>query len=224
MIQLVSPDLSIEAQAGSCLLFVQNVYGAPAQYKSAWAAWNGTSLKHSDGLPDVSVPVWFSHYGFYGEPGQEVYDNWGHVVAYVPSRGFLSSPAKGYGQQWLATIEEVERTFNSKYVGWSEDINGLQVAKKSDDIPEEDEMPNSQYFIASSNNKSGTIKKGDIWVRGFPGAPLTALTSGQAHDWFALQMLDFNARNVYSKDGAWFDAAFAEDVQAANLTKKVHGA
>lgn len=86
----------------------------------------------------------------------------------------------------------------------------------------DDEVPSSQYFIASSNNASGTVKQGDVWVRGFPGAPLTALTAGQAHDWFALQKLDYNAPGVYSKPGSWFDLAFAEDNTSAALTKKVH--
>jgi hypothetical protein len=114
-----------------CLRFVQSVYNAPVRYPSAWAAWNATTLKHLDrNLPPVSVPLWFSHYGTYGG----VYDNWGHVVAYFPDRGqFLSSPANGYGHDWLNSIEEVERRFNSTYVGWSEDINGLQVAKYNND-------------------------------------------------------------------------------------------
>jgi len=219
--QLVAPDTSVKANAGMCLAFVQSVYGAPVKYRSAWEAWQATTQKHADQLPTVSVPVWFSHYGTYGQPPS--YENWGHVVAYIPGSGFLSSPGEGYGSEMLATIEQVEQRFNSKYVGWSTDINGLQVATGSNDIPDGDEMPNSQYFIASSNNASGTVKAGDVWVRGFPGAPLTALTAGQAHDWFDLQMLDYNARNVYSKDGSWFDLAFAEDNDSAALTEKVHG-
>lgn len=219
--QLVNPDTSVKANAGSCLAFAQAVYGAPVKYKSAWDAWQATTHKHFDALPTVSVPVWFSHYGTYGKPPE--YGNWGHVVAYIPGQGFLSSPGEGYGSEWLATIEAVEQRFNSTYVGWSEAINGLQVASGSNDItPDDGDEMASQYFIASSSNASGTVQQGDVWVRGFPGAPLTALTAGQAHDWFALQKLDYNAPNVYSKDGSWFDAAFAEDVEAANLTKKVH--
>jgi hypothetical protein len=110
-----------------CLRFVQSVYGAPVKYASAWDAWNATTLKHLDrNLPPVSVPLWFSHYGTYGG----VYANWGHVVAYFPEREqFLSSPPNGYGHTWLNNIEEIERMFNSKYVGWSEDLNGLDIVK-----------------------------------------------------------------------------------------------
>jgi hypothetical protein len=128
--QLVTPSV-VSDNAGMCLRFVQSVYGAPVKYASAWDAWNATTLKHLDrDLPPVSVPVWFSHYGTY----QGVYANWGHVVAYFADRGqFLSSPPNGYGNAWLNSIEAVERMFNSRFVGWSEDLNGLQVAKYNQD-------------------------------------------------------------------------------------------
>jgi hypothetical protein len=114
-----------------CLRFVQSVYGAPVKHASAWDAWNATTLKHLDrNLPPVSVPLWFSHYGTY----QGVYANWGHVVSYFPDRGqYLSSPPNGYGHTWLNSIEAVERMFNSRYVGWSEDLNGLQLVKYTTD-------------------------------------------------------------------------------------------
>lgn len=128
--QLVTPQV-VDDNAGMCLRFAQSVYGAPVKHASAWDAWNATTLKHEDrNLPPVSVPVWFSHYGTYGG----IYANWGHVVAYFPDRGqFLSSPGSGYGHAWLNSIEEVERMFNSSYVGWSEDLNGLQIAQHTND-------------------------------------------------------------------------------------------
>lgn len=125
--QLVQPDTTVTDGAGWCLRFTQSVWGAPAKYESAWYAWTATQFKHTEPLPeDIAVVVWFSHYGTYGNPPR--YDNWGHVVTYVPGQGFLSSPQSGIGQKWLATIQDVERAFNSTYVGWSEDINGLRVA------------------------------------------------------------------------------------------------
>jgi hypothetical protein len=128
--QLVTPQV-VDDNAGMCLRFAQSVYDAPVKHASAWDAWNATTLKHLDrDLPPVSVPVWFSHYGTYGG----VYANWGHVVAYFPDRAqFLSSPGNGYGHAWLNSIEEVERMFNSTYVGWSEDLNGLQIAQHTND-------------------------------------------------------------------------------------------
>lgn len=131
--QLVTPDTSVKDYAGFCLRFVQSVNGSPARYASAWDAWEATQRKHATrDLPEVSVPCWFEHWGTYGEPPS--YANWGHVVQYVPNRGFVSSPVGKlgtYGQSWFATLEEVERAFNAKYVGWSEDINGLQIVSYS---------------------------------------------------------------------------------------------
>lgn len=133
MTQLVQPNLSVTDSAGSCLRFTQSVWGAPVKYDSAWQAWQATTFKHYDRvMPKDSVVVWFEHWGSYGRPPRR--DNWGHVVSWIESeKKFLSSPARGVGQQWLATIEEVERVFNSKYVGWSEDINGLRVASVNPD-------------------------------------------------------------------------------------------
>jgi hypothetical protein len=129
--QLVTPNTSVTDGTGWCLRFTQKVWGAPARYESAWKAWEATQLKHStaENIPtDVGVVVWFSHYGTYGENGNEYYGNWGHVVSWIPGRGYLSSPTNGVGQKWLSSIQEVERAYSSKYVGWSEDINGVRVA------------------------------------------------------------------------------------------------
>ena len=92
-----------------------------------------TEFKHSVSEPipnDVGSLAWFSCYGSYGVP--PTYDNWGHVVSFVPGKGFLSSPAGAlgtYGQAWFDTISEVEQAFNARFVGWSEDINGLRVSQ-----------------------------------------------------------------------------------------------
>lgn len=114
--------------AGWCLRFCQNVFTTkPYGYNSAWLAWVATQAKHYDrNFPsDVVVPVWFSHMGNYDGTGIK---NWGHVVAHFPGRGFLSSPGNGGpSSQWFATIEAIESYFRCTHVGWSEDINDLQV-------------------------------------------------------------------------------------------------
>jgi len=123
-------NLNVKSQAGWCLFFVQEVYGVPHLYRSAFDAYKATKFKHTTALPNYSVPVWFEHWGTYGTP--PTYGNWGHVVAYVPGKGFLSAPGTGYGQQWFKSILEIEKYFNAKYVGWSEDISGVTL--KGDDM------------------------------------------------------------------------------------------
>lgn len=114
-------NLNATAGAGWCLAFVQSVFDAPVMHESAWKAWLATEHKRTDALPDAPVPVWFEHWGTYGSPAR--WDNWGHVVAYVPGRGYLSSPRSGHGSEWFDSIEAVEQAFNASYVGWSEDLN-----------------------------------------------------------------------------------------------------
>jgi len=135
--QLVNPNPNTRYYAGYCLGFTQRVYGAPARYNTAWQAWQAVPDKHENrDIPqNVSVPIWFDHWGTYGN----VYGQYGHVCAWIPGVGFLNSPPSGYGSKVLQTIEEVENFYNSKFVGWSESINGLQIVKY-DSNPEEEDM------------------------------------------------------------------------------------
>lgn len=133
--QLVSPNTSVKEHAYWCLSLVRKVFRQPAVEPTAWVGWQKTKHKHtSRTLPSVAVPVWFSWWGTV----DGVYQNWGHVVAYIPGKGFLSSPTSGYGQLWFKSIADVERSLGMKFVGWSEDISGGRVAqyvkqKKSND-------------------------------------------------------------------------------------------
>jgi hypothetical protein len=166
--QIVNPNTSATDGAGWCLRFTQTVWGAPARYNSAWDAWEATTLKHStsENIPnDIGVVVWFSHYGTYGEPAY--YANWGHVVSWIPGRGYLSSPTNGVGQKWLSSIQEVERAYNSKYVGWSEDINGLRVAEITSN-PTNSKGENQMLMIhkpsGDANVNRFAVFSGNFWL------------------------------------------------------------
>lgn len=180
--QLVNPNPDTVDGAGFCLRFTQTVWGAPARYESAWQAWNATTYKHGTGepLPDVSVILWFSHFGTYGNPPR--YDNWGHVVTYFPGRGFLSSPGSGVGQLWLDSIRAVESTFASKYVGWSEDINGLRVAEIEDEMNDEQNNALMSVYKATffgggdAGDKSIIQRLTDIEKKVNSGTAATGLT------------------------------------------------
>ena len=129
---LVPPRKNTVDLPGMCLRFAQSFFGAPVKHRSAWEAWQNQTYRHppSDPLPNVPVLLWYSHWGTYGDPLS--YENWGHVTPYVPGDAIYSSPDNpyaGWSQSRFSTIAEVERAFNCKYVGWSEDINGLRVAE-----------------------------------------------------------------------------------------------
>lgn len=148
-----APNLGTQDNPGWCLRFVQSVYNSPVAYPSATAAWNATGQKYfSRDMPSVSVPVWFSCVLDLGDGPQD----WGHVAAWVPERGqFLSSPmywSQGYGQSWVNSLEDFERILGASYVGFSADLNGLQIATYTDDGP------------APAPSRSYTVVPGDtLW-------------------------------------------------------------
>lgn len=93
----------------------------------------------------------------------------------------------------------------------------------NDSKMEEEEMPLPLFYVATSKSPSGFVAVNSTWVRAEPGQPLKALTHGQASDWrTSLGIVDFNHPNLIGKDGAWFDAAFAEDAQVQALNVQAH--
>jgi LysM repeat protein len=133
-VQNVTPNTSVTDAPGWCLRFTQSVYGAPAAYSCATEAWQATGQKYGHReMPLVSVPVWFSWVGtIQGETR-----DWGHACAWVPGLGFLTSPLTwgAPGQQVYGTLEEIERILGATYVGYSADLNGLQIAIYTEDAP-----------------------------------------------------------------------------------------
>lgn len=137
--QLLSPNPGQQDWAGSCLSFSSHAFNVPDRYGCAWDAWSN-SVQHADWeFPSgVAHPVWFEHWGTYGEP--PTYKNWGHVCVRFSDGRLMSSPGSGYGQQWFNSIQEVESWFNCRYVGWSEDINGVRVIQYKGETSGDDDM------------------------------------------------------------------------------------
>lgn len=135
---LVPPRKDTVDLPGMCLRFSQTFFGAPVAYPDAWTAWQNQQYRHdaSEPLPNVPVLLWFEHWGTYGDP--PTYKNWGHVAPYVPGDAIYSSPATwnaGWSQSRFETIADLERALNCRYVGWSEDLNGLRIAQKVGETP-----------------------------------------------------------------------------------------
>lgn len=125
--QLVRPIIPYRVNFGQCLKQVRSAFGAPGIHAWASHAASAARWKHyGRSMPNVMVPVHFSHYGVYDDgPGQ-----YGHVVIWVPGRGFLSSPKRGTNSfHWYGSLEAVERAVGGKYLFWSEDINGKRVVE-----------------------------------------------------------------------------------------------
>lgn len=172
--QLITPNLGYRAQAGLCLVMAQGITGAPVQNPSATAAANRTKFRHaSRTMPNTVAVLWFDHYGTYGDPPER--KNWGHVVVYVPGRGFASS-SPVYGEYsapyWYSSIDAVERAFNCSFRFWTEDINGRRVCRPAPEpskpvvkptpapkpLPEEEIMASAITYVQDKATKGqGTI-------------------------------------------------------------------
>lgn len=106
----------------------------------------------------VSFPLYFSHMGTYGNP--PTYGNWGHVVAYIPGIGYLSSPGEGYGQEVLQSIDEIEARFSCKFVGWAEALNDMQVILHTPDpapAPEPAPEPSQRVYVVQPGDSLSVI-------------------------------------------------------------------
>lgn len=112
------------------------------RYARAWQAWQGTEFKHGPGepLPDVPVLLWFDHWGRYSGG----YGQYGHVALNVPGVGIYTSPSTPLGSpasyEIYSSIREIERRFNSTYVGWSEDLAGHRIAAPATTVRKDTRM------------------------------------------------------------------------------------
>lgn len=188
--QWVVPNTSASDVTGACLRFTQRVFRNqnPHYYRSAWIAWQKAIHKsYERNIPDdAAVPVYFSHWGRYDDgngqygdnPNDPLWGNWGHVVVWIPGRGYLSSPTRGEGRAWFQTIEEIERAFNAKYAGWALDVGGLNVAWPKTPAPapppkpKEIKVKHYHYEDAAARSKGRLLKPGDgFYLHTDPAAP-----------------------------------------------------
>lgn len=163
--QLVTPNLDptinengvLTDWLGWCLAYAKNAYSAFGPTgMTAWEAWTNTQFKHTEEVPtNVYIPIWFSGY-----------NGMGHVsILYKRDDGQIqiwSSPIshKPYADVW-GSIGEVERRYGVTYVGWSEDIAGVQVIKKGDDVMTEDGV---RYGYLSVTMAQPTDEQVKYWV------------------------------------------------------------
>lgn len=179
-ISLVKPNLGFKVLAGNCLAMAQGIAGAAIMHPSATAAANATKKRHHNrAIPNAVCVLWFDHWGRYGMPGREVYANWGHVVVYVPGKGFASSsPVAGEtsAPYYYNSIGAVERAFNATFRFWTEDINGTIVCQEEDIVTPQDKKDIAEMTAKlildtgvkrSGTDKNGQPRTGKATLRGF---------------------------------------------------------
>jgi hypothetical protein len=180
-VQLVEPDLTVTSEAGWCLYFAEEVWKTNHLYYDATEAWNDTQFKHEDrNFPNVSVPVWYS------------WDVDGHVATRTPDGRVFSSPMTGYGNVWFNSVDECANTITKvtgikcQYLGWSEDLAGVNLIKEEDMEP------------ADYRTNEGDVVNGYQGILGRqPNADEIKIYNGKTHKefWYALVFSDeFKAR------------------------------
>lgn len=112
--QLRPASLAVSGVSGWCLNYARRAFNVGPKYYSAWQAWSNATLRHTEALPNVAVPVWFR------------WKTLGHVAVWFPGVGVKSTTSKG--MQIFKTPQELANYIGATYVGWTEDINGVRVA------------------------------------------------------------------------------------------------
>jgi hypothetical protein len=106
-----------------CLQFVRMSYGLPALYPDAGTAWDQAKLRHETqdaGSIPAGVPVFW-------ELGS-VAD---HVAISAGAGLCVSTDARRKGKPDLVAIDSITREWGGRLLGWTEDLNGHTVWKKT---------------------------------------------------------------------------------------------
>lgn len=184
----VTANLGFRVLAGNCLAMAQGITGAPVMYASATDAANATRLRHHNkDIPNAMCVLWFDHWGTYGSPGNMQYKNWGHVVVYVPGKGYASSSPVGGETStpyYYASINDVERAFNCTFRFWSEDINGKRVCTPASSPTQPPIHGMENDMIVFYTHALGKGKPGWL-ILGYTPKPLILSTQGSANEWQA---------------------------------------
>lgn len=113
---------------GYCQMFVRDqCWRLPSLYGSAIEAWNGARHKHpGDRTPPLGAPCFYSG------------GKYGHVVIWVGEDDMRSTDCPSSGRVSDADLGWPTRTWGSSYLGWTEDLNGV-------DLPLGDEMDEQDW-------------------------------------------------------------------------------
>lgn len=211
---LVAPRRWARDLAGRCLPYAQTFFGAPIMHDYARQAWDATEYKHHDrDFPDVPCLLWFDHWGTYYSHSKGVWEyvNAGHVTPLVPGEGIYSSPTWGHGYALYQTIAAVEAAYNCRYIGWSEDLNGLRVIQPT---PEEEKDP-MPLIEALPTHKSRQVAKPGQWttVKLTPAGGVTLLRSRD-------RALDGTVHTTIHASGEFQARYVYDDVRGKTITKR----
>lgn len=119
-----------EYPTGMCQQYVRLAcWEVGSLYGSAIEAWNGARLKHpGDRTPPLGAPLYYRG------------GKYGHAVIFVGGNDMRSTDCRTRGQVSDEVIRWVETHWGYEYLGWTGDLNGVELPLRADDSGEDDEM------------------------------------------------------------------------------------
>lgn len=117
---------------GYCLKFVrEEAWELPALYGSAIEAWNGARHKHpGDRNPPLGAPCFYAG------------GRYGHIVIWVGNQHMRSTDCTDPRDVSDADLFWPVRAWGQIYLGWTEDLNGVQLPLGQE---EEEEMNDADW-------------------------------------------------------------------------------
>lgn len=131
--------------AGWCLMFVRLALGIRVLRPDAITAWSHAQKRHSAGVPPRGVPVFWA----IGEHGH---------VALSDGGGYCwSTDIRRRGKVDRVQVAEIARRWSSaKYLGWTEDLNGVRVNFTAPAAPKVMSLSAMVYAATHADAKPGT--------------------------------------------------------------------
>jgi hypothetical protein len=129
--------------SGMCLQYVRGqAWRIDALYGSAIDAWHGALHRHpGDRNPPVGAPMFYSG------------GTWGHIVVATADR-MRSTDCTSSGRVSEAAIDWPVNNWGQTYLGWTEDLNGIDLP-----LGGEDEMTPDDW------DKLRGIVRDEVWER-----------------------------------------------------------
>lgn len=124
---------------GYCLMFVRDqCWQIGSLYGSAIEAWNGARHKHpGDRHPPLGAPCFYSG------------GRYGHIVIWNQRGPMRSTDCTEAGQVSDADLDWPVRVWGDTYLGWTEDLNGVQLPLDGGEEMNEQDWERMEKLVAN---------------------------------------------------------------------------
>jgi len=122
---------------GYCLMYVRaEAWQIPALFGSAIEAWNGARKKHRNRQVPIGAPVYYAGGQF------------GHIVVYTQAGRMRSTDCPTPTLVSETDLDWPVRAWGDTYLGWSEDLNGVDLPLEEGDEMNEADWERLESIVA----------------------------------------------------------------------------